>query len=177
MSKTKESVEALIFAFGDGISLDELEKKTRADPVIIKKSVAELNKEYTERKAAFNIVTEGTFYRMRLRSDLASIVEDTLKTDLKKGVLMTLSLIAAKGKINQSELVKLRGSLSYQHVKELVSRGLVTKYTEENRKVIKISPTFYDYFDVNSKELKEVTNEVKEELKKESERTVEYRPN
>ena len=177
MSKIKEYVEALIFAFGDGISLEELEKRTRADPLIIKKALAELNKEYAERKGAFNIVTEGTFYRMRLRSDLASIAEDTLKTDLKKGVLMTLSLIAAKGKINQSELVKMRGSLSYQHVKELVSRGLVTKYTEGNRKVIKISPTFYDYFDVNNKELKEVTNEVKRELEKEAEQTVEYRPN
>ncbi len=177
MSKIKEYVEALIFAFGDGISLEELEKRTKADPLIIKKAVTELNKEYAERKSAFSIVTEGNFYRMRLRSDLTSVAEDTLKTDLKKGVLMTLSLIAAKGKINQSDLVKMRGSLSYQHVKELVSRGLVIKTTEENRKVIKISPTFYDYFDVNNKEFKEVTNEVKEELKKDSERTVEYRPN
>jgi chromosome segregation and condensation protein ScpB len=81
-----------------------------------------------------------------------------------------------KGKIKQAELIKMRGSLSYQHVKELVSRGLVTTSIEDNHKIIKLSPSFYDYFDVNSKEFKEVTNEVKEDVKKESEQTVEYTP-
>lgn len=176
MSKTKEYVEALIFAFGDGITLDEVAKRTKADPLIIKKAVNELNKEYAERKSAFIISTEGNVYRMRLRADLVSVAEDTLKTDMKKGVMMTLSVIAMKGKIKQAELIKIRGSLSYQHVKELVSRGLVTASIEDNRKVIKLSPTFYDYFDINSKEFKDITNEVKEDIKRESEQIVEYKP-
>ncbi|MCL4400451.1 MAG: SMC-Scp complex subunit ScpB [Candidatus Parvarchaeota archaeon] len=176
MSKIKEYVEALIFAFGDGITMEEIAKRTKFDPLIVKKAVNDLNKEYTERKSAFTISTEGNVYRMRLRGDLITLAEDTLKTDMKKGVMMTLSLIAMKGKIKQAELIKMRGSLSYQHVKELVSRGLVTTSIEDNHKIIKLSPSFYDYFDVNSKEFKEVTNEVKEDVKKESEQTVEYTP-
>ena len=177
MSRIKESVEALIFAFGDGIKLEELKTRTKADPLLIKKAINELNKGYVARGSAFSIVEEGDFYRMRLRHDLVSLIENNLKTDLKRGVLMTLSVIATSGKIKQTDLVKMRGSLSYQHVKELVSRGLITTTLENKHKVIRLSSAFYDYFDINSKEFKEITEDIKKELEKREEQTVNYRPN
>jgi chromosome segregation and condensation protein ScpB len=82
MTKITEYIEALIFSFGDGITLEELSKRTKVDPLIVKKAVASLNKSYEERKAAFYILTEGNLYRMRLRSDLLFLVNDTLKTDI-----------------------------------------------------------------------------------------------
>ena len=124
MAKINEYVEALIFSFGDGISLDELVKRTKSDPIIIKKAVDSLNKEYEERKSAFYILTEGNLYRMRLRSDLLHLIQDTLRTDLSRGVLMTLSLIVLSGKIRQSDLIKKRGSISYQHVKDFILRRM-----------------------------------------------------
>lgn len=177
MSRTKEYVEALIFAFGDGISLDELKKKTKTNDIIVKKVVSDLNSEYRERKSAIEIVTEGSLYRMRLRPELIFLVEENLRTDLGKGVLMTLSLIALRGKITQKELIKTRGSIAYQHVKYLVSRGLITTQRDGNTKTIKISPLFYDYFDIKSTEFKELKEKVKEEVTKESSATVEYQPN
>lgn len=177
MSRTKEYVEALIFAFGDGISLDDLKKKTKTNDIIVKKAVADLNADYENRKSAVQIVTEGSLYRMRLRPELIFLAEENLRTDLGKGVLMTLSLIALKGKITQKELIKARGSIAYQHVKYLVSRGLITAQKEGNTKTIKISPSFYDYFDIKSAEFKDLKEKVKEEITKESDATVQYRPN
>jgi segregation and condensation protein B len=175
MSKIKEYVEALIFAFGDGITLEELQKRTRADSLIIKRAVNDLNKDYSSRKSAFMISSEGELYRMRLRSELVPLAEDSLRTDMKKGLMMTLSLIAMKGKIKQAELVKMRGSLSYQHIKELLSKGLITTAIEDKRKVIRLSPNFYDYFDINSKEFKEIIGEVKNDVEKQAEQNVEYK--
>ena len=176
MSKIKESVEAIIFAFGEGIRLEDIQNKLKADPVVINKAVNALNKEYKERSSAFFISLEGNIYRMRLRSDLVHLAEDSLRTDMKKGVLMTLSLIASKGKEAQSDLVKERGSIVYQHIKELVNRGLVSKYEENKRKMVKITPQFYDYFDVKANEFKELKNDVVEESKEKDgkEQEVEY---
>jgi segregation and condensation protein B len=176
MSKIKEYVEALVFAFGDGIAIEEISKRTKADPLLITKAVKELNKIYSERKSAFIISEEGDLLRMRLRPDLIPLVEENLKTDMKKGVLMTLSVIASKGKIRQSDLIKQRGSISYQHVKELTSRGLVVAYEDDNRKMLKLSPTFFDYFDVDNKEFNDVKNEVKDSIKQEMEHHAEYAP-
>ena len=152
MIKINEYVEALIFSFGDGISLEEIVKRTKSDPIMVKKAVNDLNKAYSERKSAFYILTEGNLYRMRLRSDLLYLVQDNLRIDMSRGVLMTLSLIVLNGKIKQADLVKKRGSISYQHVKELQSRELVSTAVEDGKKVIKITPSFYDYFDVDKKE-------------------------
>lgn len=174
MARINEYVEALIFSFGDGISLEELAKRTNSDPVIIKKSIAYLNKSYEERKSAFYILTEGNLYRMRLRSDLLHLVQDTLKTDMSRGVLMTLSLIVTNGKMKQSDLVKRRGSISYQHVKELQSRGLVSTAIEEGKKVVRVAPSFYDYFDVDRKEFREIKDAIQEEIKKEDDKAVQY---
>ncbi len=177
MVKINEYVEALVFSFGDGISLEEIVKRTKSDPIIIKKAINSLNKSYDERKSAFYILTEGNLYRMRLRSDLLHLVQDTLRTDMSKGVLMTLSLIVLNGKIKQSDLVKKRGSVSYQHIKELQSRGLVSTAVDAGRKVIRITPSFYDYFDVDKKEFKEIKDTIQEEIKKEDTKTVEYQGN
>jgi segregation and condensation protein B len=177
MSKISQLVEALIFSFGEGISMDDLARRTKGDKLLIKRTINELNRSYDERKSAFVIETEGNLYRMRLRNELSYVVEDLLKTDMRKGVLMTLSIIASKGKIKQAELKNMRGSVVYRHVKELSQRGLILVQKEGNSKVIKIAPTFFDYFDINSKEFKELYNGVKEEVEKESEQSVEYRGN
>ncbi len=174
MSKIGEYVEALIFSYGDGIQLGELAKKTKSDELIIKKAVSSLNKVYQERKSAFYIVSEGNLYRMRLRPDLAHLVQDRLQTDMGKGVLMTLSMIAVNKKMKQADLVKRRGSIVYQHLKELKSRGFVNVTEEDGHKVVKISPSFYDYFDVDAKEFKDLTDSIKDELSKEQGQTVEY---
>ncbi|MCL4399598.1 SMC-Scp complex subunit ScpB [Candidatus Parvarchaeota archaeon] len=174
MSKIKESIEAVIFAFGDGISREDIQKRLKADPVLIDRTVNLLNKEYAERKSAFFISTEGSLYRMRLRSDLVHLAEDNLKTDMKKGVLMTLSLIASKGKETQAKLVKERGSIVYQHIRELVDRGFITKYEEDGKKIVKLTPQFYDYFDVKSSEFKELKNEVLRQEEEKETQEVEY---
>ncbi|MCL5009770.1 MAG: SMC-Scp complex subunit ScpB [Candidatus Parvarchaeota archaeon] len=176
MSKTKEYIEALVFAFGDGITIEELSKRIKVDPLLIRKAVRELNKSYADRKSAFSISEEGTMLRMKLRHDLIPLIEENLKTDMKKGVLMTLSVIASRGKIMQSDLVKQRGSVSYQHVKELVSRGLVTAYMDGNKKALKLSPSFFDYFDINNKEFNEVKKEVKNSVEEEMVHHEEYSP-
>ena len=111
---------------------------------------------------------------MRLRDDLMYLVQENLKTDMSKGVLMTLSVIAINGKMKQSDLIKTRGSVSYQHIKELVNRGLVNTYLDDGKKVVKLSPMFYEYFDVDTKDFKELEENVKAEAKKESEHTTEY---
>ncbi len=177
MSRIKEYVEAVLFVSGEGITLDEIAKKTKSDPIIVKKAINELNKEYESRKSAFFIDNEGEIYRMRLRNDFNFLIQDNLRTDMKQGVLMTLSVIATHGKIKQSELVKLRGSIVYKHIKELLTRGFITVYKENNQKIIKLAQTFFDYFDVNKDDLKEINKKLEEEIKKSEDQNVEYKGN
>jgi len=174
MADIKDRVEALVFSYGDGISIEEIQKRLKADPLIIKRTIDKLNKEYEERKSAFYISSEGGKYIMRLRSDLIPVIKDTLKTDMKQGVLMTLSVISMNGKMKQSDLIKARGNVAYSHVKELVSRGLVEAYYIDHKKYLKLTDKFYNYFDVEKKEFKEITQELKEDTKLDENKVVDY---
>lgn len=170
----KRKIEALIFSFGDGISLEEIKKRTNADELLIKRNIAKLNKEYDERKSAFFIENEGDKYLMKLRPDLLPVIKDTMKIEMKKGTLMTLSVIALHDKIAQADLIKARGNVAYQHVKELIQRGLIEPYFVDGRKHLKLTENFFNYFDIEKNEFKELKEELNENNEEEN-KVVEYK--
>ena len=174
--KLKQKVEALLFAVGNGLPMNELEKRTKSDRILIEREINKLNKGYEENDTAFFIVKEGEIYRMRLRDELMPNLEDLLKTDMRDSLLMTLSLIALRRKMKESDLMKLRGSIAYQHVKELEKRGFVTTSHEGRHKFVRLSQQFYEYFDIKQDELKDIKDKIEEEEKL-KERSIEYTGN
>ncbi len=176
LPKLKQRVEALLFAVGSGLPMEELEKRTKSDRILIEREINKLNRAYEENESAFLIVKEGEIYRMRLRDELMPNIEDLLKTDMRDSLLMTLSIIALRRKIKESDLMKLRGSVAYQHVKELEKRGFVTTSHEGKFKFVRLSQQFYEYFDIKQDELKEIKDKIEEEEKL-KERSIEYTGN
>jgi len=70
--------------------------------------------------------------------------------DLNEGQLRTLSLIAYNSPLEQANLVEVRGNRAYQHVKELVNRGFVSKEKDGRTAILDITDHFLDYFDMDS---------------------------
>lgn len=70
--------------------------------------------------------------------------------DLNEGQLRTLSLIAYNSPVEQAELVEIRGNRAYQHVKELVNRGFVSKEKDGRTAILEVTDHFLDYFDLES---------------------------
>jgi segregation and condensation protein B len=89
---------------------------------------------------------------------------------LTPGPLRTLSFIALRQPISQSHVVRVRGKLAYQHVKQLKEMDLISYDKDKlgRSRVLRTTITFADYFNLNhdpvlmKKELKNVldlTNE------------------
>jgi segregation and condensation protein B len=81
---------------------------------------------------------------------------------LTPGPLRTLSFIALRQPISQSHVVRVRGKLAYQHVKQLKEMDLITYEKLGRSRVLRTTITFADYFNLNhdpalmKKELKNV---------------------
>ena len=75
-------------------------------------------------------------------------------TELEKPALQTLSIIAWKQPIMQSEVVKIRGNSTYEHVKILADSGFITTEKSGVSRLIKLTPKFYEYFDTNKEAIK-----------------------
>src|SRR2546427_7907424 len=81
---------------------------------------------------------------------------------LTPGPLRTLSFIALRQPIPQSHVVRVRGKLAYQHVKQLKEMDLISYDKLGRSRVLRTTTTFADYFNLNhdpalmKKELKNV---------------------
>ena len=85
---------------------------------------------------------------MQVKEEHMDIVEKLCPVELKPAVLRTLSVIALKEPIRQTVLKELRGSNAYEHVQELVEKGLISKTKDKNGRSynLKTTPKFAEYF-------------------------------
>ncbi len=102
-------------------------------------------------------------YVMQLRPDMAKHVRKLSNRPLlTPGPLRTLSFIALKQPIHQAYVIKVRGKLAYQHVKQLKEMDLISYEKFGRSKMLRTTTTFADYFNLNhdatlmKKELKDI---------------------
>ena len=68
---------------------------------------------------------------------------------LTAGPMKTLSFIAYKQPVTQSYLAKVRGNLTYSHVRQLREVGLISEDRLGRTKVLHTTPNFADYFNLS----------------------------
>jgi segregation and condensation protein B len=68
---------------------------------------------------------------------------------LTPGPMKTLSFIAYRQPVTQSYLAKVRGNLTYSHVKQLRDIGLITEEKLGRTKILRTTPNFADYFNLS----------------------------
>ena len=92
---------------------------------------------------------DGRFV-MQLRPQFAKNVRRLSNRPLlTPGPLRTLSFIALRQPIAQSHVVRVRGKLAYQHVKQLKEMDLISYDKLGRSRVLRTTTTFADYFNLN----------------------------
>jgi len=147
----KALVEAALFVAGRPLSVRELSKALGIKSHdYLEKLIELLAAEYVERKSAIEIVRVlGDKYVLQLKQEYSQRVLHLMpRPDLRTGELKTLALIAYLQPIEQSKLVKLRGSQAYEHVKHLLSMGLIYAEPEpyERTKILGTTPKFAELY-------------------------------
>ena len=114
-------------------------------------------------------LSDGRFV-MQLRPQYAPHVKRLATRQLlTPGPMKTLSFIAYKQPITQSYLAKVRGNLSYSHVKQLQEIGLISEEKLGRTKLLRTTPNFADYFNLSQdvqimkKQLEQVFEHLKSE--------------
>ena len=114
-------------------------------------------------------LSDGRFV-MQLRPQYAPHVKRLATRQLlTPGPMKTLSFIAYKQPITQSYLAKVRGNLSYSHVKQLQEIGLISEEKLGRTKILRTTPNFADYFNLSQdlQVMKKQLEQVFEHLKSE----------
>ncbi len=143
----KSKIEAVLFTTAKALKVKELAEILGVDADLIEEALLELIMDYASRDGALEIDDEDG-YILQVKLEHMDIVEKLCPVELKPAVLKTLTVIALKEPIRQSYLKDLRGSNAYEHVQELVQKGLISKNKDKNGRSFNIKTTqkFSEYF-------------------------------
>ena len=117
---------------GRPITKRDLSEITNSDINSINGAIKDLQKKYSNPSSAIELNEVNNSFSLELKSSLNEFVEDLIPSDLKKSELRTLATIAIKKKILQSDLILLRGSGAYDHIKELLEKKFIVKRKQKD---------------------------------------------
>jgi len=142
-------LEAALYVAGRPLDLKTLGSvlKTRSKRKV-QKLARTLIEEYKGRNTALEILEleDGRFV-MQLKAEYTPMVRRiSTRPLLPTGPLKTLSYIAYRQPVLQKQVIEVRGSHAYRHIKQLVDAGLITRERVGRNIVLKTTPYFADYF-------------------------------
>ena len=148
-------LEAILYLKGRPLSLAELAEIAGIDRSEAELALITLMADYAHRDTALEIHQEGPRYSLQLRSSLADLVQDLLPVDLSTAALRTLATIALKKRILQSDLVELRGSGAYDHIKELLAQDFLERKRHSDGRSfwLSLSEKFHRTFAIRPEEV------------------------
>jgi segregation and condensation protein B len=149
-SSSKAVIEAALFASGRTLALKELADLSGLSEDRARALADDLASEYSRRGSGIEIKNIGDGYSMQVRFGLAARVLSFAPKEIEAPLIRTLAIIAYKQPIKQSDLVEIRGNKSYDHVKELEKRGLISAVKQGRTKVLATTRAFADYFGLSS---------------------------
>ena len=148
MEQLKARIEAVLFTTAQALSIKEIADILNEEDVDkVEEAMLELIMDYASREGALEIDDENG-YILQVKEEHMDIVEKLCPVELKPAVLRTLSVIALKEPIRQTDLKELRGSNAYEHVQELLEKGLISRTKDKNGRSynLKTTPKFAEYF-------------------------------
>lgn len=142
----RAKIEAILFLHAKPLTAPDLATQANADLDDVRAALSQLVQDYESREDSGIAIDTSDGYMMVVKEDYENLSQDILEIELKTGCLRTLSVVAMKEPIYQAELVEMRGGGAYEHIKELVDMGLVKKYNEGHKHVLRTTPLFKEYF-------------------------------
>ena len=143
---------------GRPITKKDLSEITNSDINSINDAIKDLKNKYSNPKSAIELNAVNNSFSLELKSSLNEFVDDLLPSDLKKSELRTLATIAIKKKILQSDLILLRGSGAYDHIKELLEKKFIVKRKQKDGRSywLSLSEKFFQTFAVSNEYLSNI---------------------
>lgn len=166
----KLRIEAILFSYGEWISIHEIMNILKLDSeLMVKNSLEELKSRY-ENGFSFYIISEDGKYKMSLKQEFEKVVEDLISgVEIPQKVLKVLSVIAYEQPVSKTRLAEILGRYVKDEVDYLYKNKFVSYEKKGIGKYYKVTKKFFEYFNIDeeldfrSKANQSITNFLNEE--------------
>ncbi len=163
--KEKGLVEAALFISSEPLTLDRLSEISGLESRNVRAVIEELRRGYASIGSVIEIREVGSdSYLMQVKDTLSGALIELVKPALPDEVLKTLSYIALKQPVLQSDVIKARGEKAYAHIKLLVGKEFINAEPKGRTKLLTTTEKFSSHFGLSS-DIIEIKKEIGRLLK------------
>jgi len=142
----KAQVEAALFLTEKPLKAQAVAVIVNAEVNLVRQTILELINDYEARNGGLEVADDDG-YIIQVKDEYTNLVDEFVPIDMPTALIRTLSAIAIKQPVMQSEVIKIRGAGAYDHIKELVERELIMKREDGGRSpVLTTTKKFQEYF-------------------------------
>lgn len=142
----KAKVEAALFLTEKPLKATAVAKIVQEDVDKVRRTIIELINDYEERNLGLEIADDSG-YIIQVKDQYATLIDEFVPLEIPTSLIRTLSAIAIKQPVMQSEIIKIRGAGAYEHIKELIERELINKKEDGGRSpTLTTTKKFQEYF-------------------------------
>ena len=128
-SSLKSIIEALLFASGDPLSLQDLVNHTEEKSKLIEIIIQEMMEEYEDSSRGIKIICIKGSYQLVTKSQNADYIQKLLKKNkrqsLSQASIESLAIVAYKQPITRIDIDEIRGVKSESAIQRLIERDLI----------------------------------------------------
>ncbi|MEK6845310.1 MAG: SMC-Scp complex subunit ScpB [Nanoarchaeota archaeon] len=156
MEPDEKRVEAILFAVGKEITTERIASLCSLAPEQVEQLIAKVQAEHEQQDRSLQVVKKENGWKLTVRDEFVPLVSSLVSsTEMDTAMMGTLAVIAWKYPIVQSEVIKLRGSGAYEHMRALEGQGYIEKEKSGRTFKLKLTKKFFEYFDLPSAEAKQ----------------------
>jgi len=165
----RDKIEAILFTTGRFVSAGEIARLCGFKHAsYVQEILRELRREYNGKNGALELIELEGKWKLSLKPRFGQITNQLVSdAEFDKPTQKTLAIIAFKEPVLQANVIKLRGNKAYEHIDILKDKGLISSEKYGRTRMLKITPKFYEYFDVNKEgmnKLKKIEDGIKKAM-------------
>ncbi|MBI2573421.1 SMC-Scp complex subunit ScpB [Candidatus Woesearchaeota archaeon] len=156
MELNEKKVEAVLFAVGKEITPERISSLCALSIEETTSLLEKLSQDYAQKDHSLQLVKKDHGWKLTVRDEFVPLVSSLVSsTELERPLMETLAVIAWKYPVVQSDVVKMRSAAAYDHMKRLEELGFISKEKFGRTFRLKLTPKFFEYFDLPSAQAKE----------------------
>jgi len=146
----QNKVEAILFSYGEWVTVHELMEVLKVDSEIMIKNALEEVKSKFESGFSFKVIEEDNRFRMVLIVDYESVVEDLVSgVEIPQKILKVLSVIAYEQPVTKTRLSEILGRYVKEEVDYLYKHKFISYEKKGIGKYYKVTKKFFEYFNLD----------------------------
>ncbi len=156
----KHKIESLLFSAARRLTVDEIRRLTRANEEDVLRCLHDYKKELEEKGSSIHLVKEDDTWQLTVKDQYIPVIKKVVtRTEMPKTIVETLAVVAYKAPVLQSAVVKVRTNKAYTHLAYLEKEGFITREKKGRTRLLRLTPKFYDYFNLDPRQVKQAFEE------------------